>query len=247
MLINEGTTLKDQEKVTESMLNTILGRPHDERLGKIPDLENGLSEPGKDKNLEDAMKQRPELLAMDENIRMKDAELDLAKREYYPDIMLRLMYKDMKNGPDNYFSTMVAVDIPFFFLSGGKVKGRVEESRLNVLKAKEDYRNMKNMTLFQVREATVNVETSRKNMVFFKTTVIPQAEQTRESMTAAYVTGTAELFSLIESLRMELGVRENYYGSVADYLKSMAALDQAMGRCQSGSNDSKDAKEKSAL
>lgn len=230
MLINEGATMKQEKQVMETMLNTILGRPPEQPLGSVPDVDVHQLSSKIVKSDETALEKRPELKAMDENIRMKDAELALAKRDYYPDIMLRLMYKSMEEGPDDYFSTMISMDIPFLFLSGGKIKGRVEESRLNVLKAKEDLRAMENMTRFQIREAMNKVDTNLRTTEFYKSTVIPQAEQTREAMGAAYATGTAELFSLIEALRTELGARENYYGSVAAYMKSLAALDQATGR-----------------
>ena len=226
MLINEGAVMSQEKAVMETMINTLVGRPPDKTLGSMPEMEPPFF-PGKSP---ETLEKRPEIMAMNENIRMKDAEHNLAKRDYYPDIMLRLMYKSMEEGPDDYFSTMVSMDIPFLFLSGGKIKGRVEESRLNVLKAKEDFRAMENMAKFQIREAVNNVESNRRTMEFYKSTVIPQAAQTREAMGFAYATGAAELFSLIEALRTELAARESYYSSVTATMKSLAALDVATGR-----------------
>lgn len=229
MLINEGETLLQEKQITETMINTILGRPPEQALGVVPEIDTGNLPKGRDDLVDYALKNRPELKAMDENILMKTAEHDLARREYYPDIMLRLMYKAMDEGPDDYFSTMVSVDIPFMFWSGGKIKGRVEESRIDILKAKEELHSMANMTRYQIREAMLSAETSRKTMELYKSTVIPQAEQTREAMRAAYATGAAELFSLIETLRMELQARQDYHTAVSSYMRNLAALDQAAG------------------
>lgn len=229
IMINEGESLIQEKRISETMINTILGRPHEQALGAVPDI-NIDNLPKENADLVDyAIKNRPELKAMDENILMKTAEHDLARREYYPDIMLRLMYKGMDEGPDDYFATMVSMDIPFMFWSGGKIRGRVEESRIDILKAKEDLHSMENMTRYQIREAMLSAETSRKTMQLYKSTVIPQAEQTREAMRAAYSTGSAELFSLIEALRMELQARLDYHTAVSSYMRNLAALDQAAG------------------
>ncbi len=230
MLINEGNTMRQEKKTMETMIGALTGRPKDQPGGPFTDLDESFIPADLTAIPAAPHEKRPELQAMAENIRMKDAEHALAKRDYYPDIMLRLMYKRMEEGPDDYFSTMISVDLPFLFMSGGKIRGRVEESRLNVLKAREDLRAMENMARYQVEEAVNTAENHRRTMEFYRTTVIPQAVQARESMGSAYATGKAELFELIESLRTELGARESYYSSLAEWLKALADLEQAEGR-----------------
>lgn len=228
MLINEGNNLEQEKKINEAMINSILGRPSDQTLGRVPDIGNDILPEITDDPTALALKNRPELNAMTKNIDMKKSELDAAKREYYPDIMVRLMYKSMRESED-YWSTMISVDIPFFFLSGGKIKGKVEESEVGVMKAKEDYRTMENMTRFQIREAAANARTSRNTMSLYKFTVIPQAEQTVESTKAAYQTGKAEIFSLIEASRTLRQIRLDYYTAVTQYMRSLTVLEQIAG------------------
>ena len=142
--------------------------------------------------------------------------------------MLRLMYKNMVDGED-YWSTMVSVDIPFLFLSGGKVRGKVEESRMDIMKAKEDYRSAEDMTRYQIKEAIASARTSSNTLSLYKFTVIPQAEQTVQSTKVAYQTGKTEIFSLIDASRTLLKARLDYYTAIMQYMKSMAALENVVG------------------
>jgi outer membrane protein, heavy metal efflux system len=229
MLINEGNNLEEEIQVIQAMINTILGRPTVQPLGSVPELEMELNPLPSGDLTAIALESRPELMAMNKNIVMNQAELELAKRQVYPDIMLRMMYKHMEDAPDDYWSTMVSVDIPSFFLSRGKIRGKVEESEWNIMKSKEAYKSTENMVRFQIQEATVNVRTSQNTASLYKSTIIPQAEQTVQSTKAAYQNGKTEIFSLIESSRTLLKAELEYYSAVTQYLKSMASLEQAVG------------------
>ncbi len=51
------------------------------------------------------------------NVEMNKSELKASEREYYPDLMVRLMYKNMSNTPDDFWSAMLGVNIPIAFWS----------------------------------------------------------------------------------------------------------------------------------
>jgi len=228
-LINDGINLQQEKKTAEAMLNALLSRPMDEPLGFVPDIIEirPIFTFQQLKTL--AQASRPELRAMTENVEMNTAKLSLAKREYFPDIMFRVMYKDMANTSDDFWAAMAGMSIPLAFWSGGKFKGKIEESELNILKAEEDYHTVENMVFFQVQDALAKVEMNRNLMLLYKQTLISQAEQTLQSTEAAYQTGNAEFVSLIDAYRVMLMVRLNYHMSVMNYMASQAALEQAVG------------------
>lgn len=229
ILINEGINLQQEKKSVEAMINALLSRPIDQPLGYVPD-------PGADflpiafeqlKPL--ALENRPELQAMRSNIDMNRAELALAKREYYPDLMLRLMYKDMAMTSNDFWAAMAGVNIPLAFWSGGKYRGKEQEQKINLRKADQDYLTMENMALFEVQDALVRVQTHRNLVQLYQYTVIPQAEQTLQSTTAAYQTGKTEFLMLIDAYRMVLMARLDYHEAVMNYMADQAALEQAVG------------------
>jgi outer membrane protein TolC len=85
------------------------------------------------------------------------------------------------------------------------------------------------MTLFEVQDALVKVQTNQNLVMLYKNTVIPQAEQTLQSTIASYQTGKTEFLMLIDAYRMVLMSKLDYYMSVMSYMASQAALEQAVG------------------
>ncbi|MBI5463769.1 MAG: TolC family protein [Ignavibacteriales bacterium] len=228
-LVNAGLNLQREKQVVESMLNTILSRSPNEPLGYVADIEADVPRWTFEQLRPLALESRAELKAMNFNIDMNKAELSLSKREYYPDLMARVMYKDMAMTSNDFWSVMIGVSIPLAPWSSGKYTSKVEENQLNVKKAEDEYLSMRNMTLFEVQDALVKVQTNQNLVLLYKNTVIPQAEQTLQSTIAAYQTGKTEFLMLIDAYRMVLMSKLDYYMAVMNYMASQAALEQAVG------------------
>jgi len=228
-LITEGLNLRKEKNVVESMINTILSRPANAPLGYVPEIAADIPNWTFDQLRALALEHRPEVQAMNFGIEMNKAELSAMKREYFPDLMVRIMYKDMAMTKDDFWSTMLGISIPIAPWASGKVVSKVEENELNVKKAEEEYNNMRNMTLFEVREALVKVQTEQNIVLLYKNTTIPQAEQTLQSTIAAYQTGKTEFLMLIDAYRMLLMTRLDHYMAVMNFMASQAQLEQAVG------------------
>jgi outer membrane protein, heavy metal efflux system len=228
-LINEGINLEQERKSVEAMVNTILSRPIDGSLPGIGDIVMTAPSFTFDQLKPMALDVRPELQSMRDNISMNKAELSAAQLEYYPDIMFRVMYKDMRGTSDDYWSTMGAVNVPLAFWSAGKYKGKVEEKEQSLRKAEQDYRSMENMVLFQIQDALVNIASNQNLVSLYTSTLIPQAEQTLQSTMFSYQTGNMDFFSLIDAYRVLLMAKLNYHMSAMKYMESQAELEQAVG------------------
>jgi len=228
-LVNAGISLDKEKRVVESMINTILSRPPASPLGQVPDIESDIPQWDFDQIEPVALENRPELKAMNYGIEMNKAEVTSAKREYLPDFMTKLSYKDMAQTKDDFWSVMVGITIPLAPWSSGKYTSKTEETELNVKKAEDEFASMKNMVLFDVQQALVNVQTNRNLVLLYKNTVIPQAEQTLQSTTASYQTGKTEFLMLIDAYRMVLMSKLDYYMAVMNFMSSQAQLEQAVG------------------
>jgi len=228
-LVNEGLNLQKEKQVVGSMLNTILSRSPIEPLGYVADIEADIPRWTFEQLRPLALEYRAELKAMGFGIDMNKADLALSKREYFPDVMARVMYKDMAMTGNDFWSVMIGVSIPLAPWSSGQYTSKVEESELNVQKAEDEYASMRNMTLFEVQDGLVKVQTNQNLVMLYKNTVIPQAEQTLQSTIASYQTGKTEFLMLIDAYRMVLMSKLDYYMSVMSYMASQAALEQAVG------------------
>jgi outer membrane protein, heavy metal efflux system len=228
-LANDGINLRKEKQVVEAMVNTILNRPVNSPLGPVPEIEKDVPEWTFEQLQPLSLEARPELKAMNYSIDMNKSELSLSKREYLPDVMARVMYKDMAMTPNDYWSVMVGISIPLAPWSSGKYTSKVEENEINVRRAEDDVANMKNMTSFEVQDALVKIQTNKNLVDLYRNTVIPQSEQTLQSTISAYQTGKTEFLMMIDAYRTVLMSKLNYYMSVMNYMSSQAALEQAVG------------------
>jgi cobalt-zinc-cadmium efflux system outer membrane protein len=228
-LVNDGITLQKEKKAAEAMLNTLLSRQTDAPLGYVPEPDVSLPPLTFPKLSDLAVKSRPELRAMDYAVEMNRDELRLSKKEYFPDFMVRVMYKDMANTKNDFWSAMAGINIPLAFWSRGRYTSKVEENEINVKKAEEEVTNMKNMVLFEVQDALVKVQTNQSLILLYKNTVIPQARQTLESTIIAYQTGRSMFLWLIDIYRTLFNAELSYHQAVMDFMKSQAELEHAVG------------------
>lgn len=228
-LINDGINLLKEKVSVEAMLNTLLNRPANSSFGSTEEILDDIPNWSFDQLSGLAYDTRSELNAMKFNVEMNKAELDASKLEYYPDVMARLMYKDMSGTNKDFWSAMIGVNIPLAPWSAGKYTSKVEENQLNIKSSEEQLNSMKNMVSFEIQDALVKIESNRNLVELYKNTVIPQAQQTLDATTAAYQTGKTEFLMLIDAYRMLLMVKLDYYMSVMNFMKSQAALEQAVG------------------
>ncbi len=228
-LINQGVSLVKEKKVIESMINTTLSRPANAPLGYVPEVEYTAPQWTFEQLRPLALENRPELKGMTFNIDMNNAELYGSKREYYPDIMARVMYKNMADTKDDFWSAMVGINIPLAFWSSGKYTSKVEENELNVRKAEDDLASMRNMVSFEVQEALVKVQSNYNLVLLYKNTTILQAEQTLQATLSAYQTGKTEFLMVIDAYRMQLMAKLDFHMAVMSYMASHTQLEQAVG------------------
>jgi outer membrane protein TolC len=228
-LINEEVNLYKEKQDVETMLNTILNRPPYQSFEKIENIYEPIPEFTYQQLLPIALSNRPELKAMEFNIEMYKSELRASELEFYPDIMVKVMYKNMIDTKNDFWSAMVGVNVPIALWSKDKYSGKVEENQLNIKTAEEQFNSMKNMISYEVRNAIVKLETNKNLYNLNKNTVIPQAEQTLQSTLAAYKTGKTEFLMLIDAYRMLFMAKLDFYMSEMNVMLAAAQLEQAVG------------------
>ena len=228
-LINEGINLQKEATDATTMINIIINREANSPLGIVPEADDSIPVLTYERISRLAFENRPELKGMQFNIEMNKSELAFSRREYYPDLMVRLMYKNMTNTGNDFWSAMFGVNVPFAFWSKNKYTNKVEEDEANIQKAEEDYNSMKNMITYDVQNALVKLETNRNLKDLSKNTIIPQAEQTMQSTIAAYQNGKTEFLMVLDAYKMLFMSRLDYYMYLMNFMQAKAQLEQAVG------------------
>ena len=228
-LLNDALILEQEKRLAEAGLNTALARPAEGPFPTLP--EERLDQPlFTFQQLEPVVVEaRPELQARRALVRSAGAEASLARRQYFPDLAVKLTYKDMAGTGPDYWAAMAAVDIPIAPWSLGRVGGRVEEANASVARAQADLQAARLQALLELQAALVGVRTNRERVLLFRDTVIPQAHQALQATTAAYQANRTDFLNLLDSYRVLLQRRLDSFHAVAAYLGSIAELERAVG------------------
>ena len=96
--------------------------------------------------------------------------------------------------------------------------------------ARADLQTMENLTRFQIRDLLAKVRASWEVALLYRTTVLPQAEESLASARAGYRTGRSDFLNLIESDRALREFQLAYYRALVDWQQRVAELEQAVGR-----------------
>ncbi|MBL7961585.1 TolC family protein [bacterium] len=228
-LIEEAIQLKRDNKVVAAMVNTLISQPANTALGPVPDLDIAMPLYTYEDLTGLADNVRPELKAMNFEIEMNRSELAAAKKEFYPDLMVKGQYKNMTNTSSDFWSLMVGVNIPITWWSKGKYQGRVQETRLNISKVQNQYKDMSNMVRFDIQSSLSRIEGDYKRTRVYKNTIIPQAQHSLELLIAEYQVGKTEFLMVLDAYRMLLMAKQDYYMANMEFVSDTAKIEQAVG------------------
>jgi len=223
--------LKEKNESARARFNKLPNRPITSPLEKVPDFEVIPFKSTFDELAPLARQNASELASLSHIIEKAKTTLALARKNYYPDLMLGFQYWDigsaggMRNG-DDAWAVRMNINLPIW---RDRLKAALLEAEAKIAKAEADYREMENTTLFQVKDGLLKVETAQRSAVLYQTTIIPQAEQTLKVSTTLYQAGKLDFLTLIDNWRMLLKFRLEYFRQVAEFEKSLADLERAVG------------------
>ncbi|MER2513881.1 MAG: TolC family protein [Nitrosomonas ureae] len=182
---------------------------------------------------QEAMLQRPQLLALQSLIARNEKSVDLARRAYYPDLDVRFSYGQRDNMPDgtrrdDMVSMTVAVNLPVW--RGNKIEPRILESQALRDQAASLYQAQRNEVTARLRQQIALAEQSLKSIKLYQTTILPQARLTVESALTAYRVGRVDFLTLLDNQMTVFDFETNRITAIANYNKVLAEIDWLVGK-----------------
>ncbi len=170
------------------------------------------------------------MLALAERIRAEEAQLGLAHKEFYPDFEPFFMYdRFMGNTTDNRdLATMLGVrtNLPVYTV---RRYGAVAEAEARIAQRRAELARQTDEVNHQVQQAYEKVVRGHQSVELYEQTILPAAKANVESAQAAYITGKIAFLTLIEAQRSQVGLRDRYYETVAEYFRRRATLERVIG------------------
>jgi outer membrane protein TolC len=186
----------------------------------------------------------PSLNKMSSMIDMNKAMITANNKELIPDLMVQGMLMRMPRGmiltsasnlsmldpkAEVMYSLMFSINLPFAPWSSGKIKYKEEELAAGINSIEQEKNDMQREMTANLKEALVKYNTAKELTALFDKKVIPLYTSSTESQTTAYQNGKAGITAVIDSYRMLLMQKMNYYMSKADVQMSLAEVEMMVG------------------
>lgn len=227
--LNELITFEQEKETVQAELNALLDRAPDFPLGRPAEP------PLPKENLEYeeleviALESRPELDAARHHVDHMKAEQWAARADFLPDTMLQYTRREFDNPEmldDNVIMVKFNVPVLWFWRQGSLVKAAKKAKE----GAEAELRSVETMTRAEVKTFLVKVQTARRLVELYQTTVIPQSETALKVSLSGYEAGTVDFLDLVDSERTWLEFQMEYYQYLARYWTYLAALERLIGR-----------------
>jgi cobalt-zinc-cadmium efflux system outer membrane protein len=186
----------------------------------------------------------PSLIKMNNMIEMNRAMITANNKELIPDLMVQGMLMRMPKGmiltsssdltmldpkTEIMYSLMFSINLPFAPWSIGKIKYKEEELAAGINSIEQEKNDMQREMTAKLKEALVKYNTAKELEELYDKKVIPLYTNSTESQTAAYQNGRTNITTIIDSYRMLLMQKMNYYMSKADVQMSLAEVEMMVG------------------
>jgi len=232
----EVTTVEQQRASARALLNTLMNRPADARLGPSPEIPVAdllaAKDDGRPAESERALdERRPELLAAARAVSRTEATLDASKREAtYPTVMVGADYWYMPTLPMSHgYGAMLTVSLPWL---NRRHADEVRSAERTLVAERSALEAQRASARFQLHDAAAKVRAARAALEILHGRVLPDARRAYEAAEAQVQAGHGNVPALIESARAYLGARIDEVRAVAELEASRADYARAAGEAQ---------------
>jgi outer membrane protein TolC len=229
--------LKSLEKLREptvARLNSILNRKSDAKL-QWPRKEQPIEvEIIRKDIIEKVVRANPELAELDWQKEAAKAEVEIAKKKFYPDIGLGVDWiqtdgasmPGVRDSGKDPVVLMFSMNIPLWHDS---YKAAERQAQANVRKFQQKKIDLQNKKIFQALQIIYDIEDSKRKMGLYGNTLVSKAQELVKSSESAYRAGTVDFLSLIDAQRMLLKYQLDYDRAITDNQQSIAELESLIG------------------
>lgn len=226
-LSNGIKNLKQENSSIQTRLNAILNRKPDSKLGYPALEENAAFWQDINQLYKLTLENQPELQIFQYAIKRNVHAKALAKRQFFPDLMAGVSLRGLGSPQFGLWDLMLALVTPLWFWN--KERYGVKEAIANLESAKAAYEAMKNRALFETKDLATKIEIAKNKINLSKANLIPILESSIRSSLSAYTSGRGDFMMLLDSERMLVETRMDYYKALAEYHMNLADLEKVAG------------------
>jgi outer membrane protein TolC len=226
LLMQRLTVLEQQRKTSQARLNTLLARDPDAPLPPVANLHQAALTVSLSDLYRLARENDTGLQREKELVQRSHLAIDLARKDYYPDLSVGYMYQQRPNMPDMHGLTFT-INVPVFYKT--KQRESVAQATEEQIVAEHSQRNRQNELNFELKQQYLAAKASDELLRLFSQGIVPQSSLALESSMSSYQVGTADFLTVIGNFSMVLNYEIEYYRELANYQTSLARIESMVG------------------
>ncbi|HEV3455704.1 MAG TPA: TolC family protein [Thermoanaerobaculia bacterium] len=172
--------------------------------------------------------QNPEVAGAQEAARKQSLQVDLARKDFYPDFNLQYMWQ--RTDPARfraYYMVTLGVRLPLYRLR--RQQPELVQSVAELERSQRDYEAAVQQAYFDVRDQLAAAGSASRLLAIYRGGLLPQAAAAFEAGLAAYRVGRQDLTTLLASLSDLLKLDVEYWNTLADHETALARLERLRG------------------
>jgi outer membrane protein TolC len=227
MILEREEMLRQKRETLEGMLNLTMGRDARAPLGKPAAPEETPLEADLDELIRAAHQRSPEIRAREKMTVGAEAKVNMARREYFPDVTLTAGVDKRGGDFTDMYKLLASVNLPVFFKS--KQEPAVQEALAVQKETRQDLEGTRLMVASGIRENYAMAHSAKRIMELYRSGLIPRSNQDFEAALSLYSTGRGDALTVTTRLKSLLDYELQYWGQFVEREKAIARIEALTG------------------
>ena len=181
-----------------------------------------------DQLLAEAKVSNPELAGMQKMVERQALQIDLAKKDFYPDFNVQGMWQ--RTDPSQfraYYQFTVGMRIPIY--RSRRQRPELAQAEAERDRAKSEFEMQSQQTAFQLRQQFLTAEKSAELLKIYREGLMPQARAELQAGMAAYQSNRQDFQALLASFLDVLKLDEEYWQTLSEHETALARMEEVTG------------------
>lgn len=210
----------------QAQINTLLNQNPNISLPSAADVSVQIPIPTLAELEQRALDLHPELQRINAQVAANTARIDLAEKEFYPDLQLFAGYNSLWNAHDKRPIIGVSINVPF---DRSKRKAALGQAKANERSSQMMLADQRAQLLGELASAYAETIESREAIELYENSLVPLASEYLSAALADYESGAGSFLSVITAEQKRLTTEEALERSRANYFSRVADLERWTG------------------
>ena len=215
--------MNTQQALLRKLLNRPPGSPD---ISTEPLVETPLTYTS-DELLARVRTENPEVLGQQETVKKQSLQLEIARKDRYPDFSVQYMWQHTAEPFRDYYMLSLSARIPIY--RRRKLNPEMTQAVEELNRSRREYESQIQTAYFDVRNQYIAAETASQMLKIYREGLIPQALATYQSGLTSYQTGGVDFETLFSSFLDVLNFDGEYWKTLMEHETALARIEQITG------------------